>query len=352
MAPHMSPLAPSRFIRIASSGSTVSNDAGSVVSSTRSQSESGYLTWLISHSIVSPIYKHIESHQEKVLKSHGFIAETLPMGTLGNVTLHHFRGDASEGVCLVLGGLASKSPDHGEFLSKLTKPRGLDKRLSVVAMDLPGHGATTVRITPENIEECTEKALRYVQSQYPGRPIFLAGHSLGGFVATQLAVRTKMPLAGVALFCPAGAQIAYQDHCDFTHNLINAFEKPVERPSFLSFSSWRLYFQRLFIQERWFENPDFTSFLTGGTDPVVYKEQFTTPDDLNKILSKTPRVAVYWVEQDPVITMERHSGIYRDKGLIKQVASGNVHLCLVSEPQKCSDFVHREICQYQGPSSK
>src|SRR2546422_9400486 len=85
--------------------------------------------------------------------------------------------------------------------------RLVDGGFAVYAHDMRGHGKsegrrTFVRAFDEYLDDLTA-ALAVVREHEPGRPIFLFGHSLGGAVATLLAVTRTLPLEGDALSAPA-----------------------------------------------------------------------------------------------------------------------------------------------------
>src|SRR5690606_24139648 len=126
------------------------------------------------------------------------------------------------------------------------------------------------RISPKNLEVSATAVLDHIKATFPDRPIHLIGHSLGGFVATQLALRSPDPIEAVTLFSPAGAKIDYTEHCQFTDHLIHSFERPVEGPNPFSIPSWYQYFQRICTQERWQENPEFRNFLLDGKSTDIF----------------------------------------------------------------------------------
>ena len=72
----------------------------------------------------------------------------------------------------------------------------------VLALDLPGHGAST-RTIPADADEICEQVEATVVAQ-AGGPVVLAGHSFGGAIAVRLAARGRIDLRGLCLFAPAG----------------------------------------------------------------------------------------------------------------------------------------------------
>lgn len=80
------------------------------------------------------------------------------------------------------------------FLHQL---RRLDRTMNVVALDLPGHGQTpgpgrdTISAYADWVEE--------ILAEFPVKPFFLGGHSMGGALCQELALRSSLPLKGLIL---------------------------------------------------------------------------------------------------------------------------------------------------------
>ena len=75
--------------------------------------------------------------------------------------------------------------------------RGLSPSLQVLALDLPGHGASDP-IADASIESYTDAACTLLNTLDTG-PVFVAGHSLGGSVALALAARRPELVKGLVL---------------------------------------------------------------------------------------------------------------------------------------------------------
>jgi pimeloyl-ACP methyl ester carboxylesterase len=88
---------------------------------------------------------------------------------------------------------------HGAGMNARTwssQLRGLSAEHDVIAVDLPGHGAS--RLPDEaGMDEYVEAASAVLQDR--GGPVTIAGHSLGGAVALALAARKPDRLKGVML---------------------------------------------------------------------------------------------------------------------------------------------------------
>ena len=80
------------------------------------------------------------------------------------------------------------------FLHQL---RRLDRTMNVVAVELPGHGNTPGpgRDTISGHAAWMEEIL----SSFPIESFFLGGHSMGGAICQELALRSSLPLKGIIL---------------------------------------------------------------------------------------------------------------------------------------------------------
>jgi len=80
------------------------------------------------------------------------------------------------------------------FLHQL---RQLDRSMNVLALDLPGHGQTPGpgRDTISGYADWVEESL----TGFPVKPFFLGGHSMGGALCQELALRSSLPIKGLIL---------------------------------------------------------------------------------------------------------------------------------------------------------
>ena len=87
------------------------------------------------------------------------------------------------------------------FLHQL---RRLDRTMNVVALELPGHGSTPGpgRDTISSYANWVEKAF----SAFPFESFFLGGHSMGGAIALELALRSWSRIKGLILIA-TGAEL-------------------------------------------------------------------------------------------------------------------------------------------------
>jgi alpha-beta hydrolase superfamily lysophospholipase len=105
-------------------------------------------------------------------------------------------------VVVIHHGLKSHSDEYAEFARKLVA-----LGYAVYAYDMRGHGRSEgVRAALDDFEDLVEDLSIFmgrVRSREPGRPLFLAGHSVGGAVVTLFTLVRHPQLAGLVLLAPA-----------------------------------------------------------------------------------------------------------------------------------------------------
>lgn len=110
------------------------------------------------------------------------------------VLLHGYGGDLK-----TWSGLATRLSHHGA---------------EVLALDLPGHGATKLEVN--NIDDLINPVVLWLQKQ-DKKKIDLVGHSLGGFVATMAANAVKQAVRSLTLIAPVG--LGPEINHDFTDKM-------------------------------------------------------------------------------------------------------------------------------------
>jgi len=118
----------------------------------------------------------------------------------GNVQIAYEEAGRGPLICLLHGGMASSR-------SWAPVAESLGNNYHLVMPDLLGCGGSSpnpensLKIVPENARALSE-LLNHI-----GKPLVLAGHSLGGTVAFHLAMQHKLPLKGLVLFEPSLADV-------------------------------------------------------------------------------------------------------------------------------------------------
>lgn len=125
-----------------------------------------------------------KSPQEKVIQT--------PRGRVRIVTL---EGGAATPLLLLHGFGA-------DWTSWSLLARGLARTRTVHAMDLPGHGGSFKDVGTAPLDAIVEVVLAIVDEI--GGPAHVAGHSLGGLVATKAAVQVPEMFRSLSLLAPAG----------------------------------------------------------------------------------------------------------------------------------------------------
>src|ERR1700751_637888 len=111
---------------------------------------------------------------------------------------------ANAGAVVLFHGLAAN-----KYIMRYLARSFAELGLTVYVPDLPGHGRTGGRFTPDNAEDCGRSLLRGLSARgliVPDHTI-LAGHSMGGAIALRLAPEFRP--AAVIAFSPAPMRAAH-----------------------------------------------------------------------------------------------------------------------------------------------
>jgi len=116
----------------------------------------------------------------------------------------HWKPTSAEprGVVVIMHGLKDHTGHYAAFAARLAAAG-----YAVHAFDLRGHGRSAgPRVAPRtwnDYAEDLEQFLASVEKREPGRKVFLLGHSMGGAIATLVALEHQPRLAGLIVSAPA-----------------------------------------------------------------------------------------------------------------------------------------------------
>lgn len=126
--------------------------------------------------------------------------------------------DAGDGIKIAGYHWKAENPDHvvclihgiGEYAGRYERVAGAmnENNIAVVAMDLRGHGITSGKrghCAPRKaVLEDIDDLIRYAQEQYPGKPLILYGHSMGGNISMDYRKRGNLngELSGFLISAP------------------------------------------------------------------------------------------------------------------------------------------------------
>ncbi len=106
------------------------------------------------------------------------------------------------GVLVVMHGLKDHSDHYAPLASSLVA-RGF----AVRAFDLRGHGASEGRrVRVKRFDDYVDDLAAFVarvRTEYPDKPVFVMGHSMGGAIATLYAIDRQPQISGLILSGPA-----------------------------------------------------------------------------------------------------------------------------------------------------
>jgi len=91
----------------------------------------------------------------------------------------------------------------GDYLSWAFNQGAIAEDRPTYALDLPGHGGSTKDVGGGTLAELAQAFMDYLDAIDAG-PVHLVGHSLGGAIATTVALNAPDRVAGLTLIAPAG----------------------------------------------------------------------------------------------------------------------------------------------------
>lgn len=119
----------------------------------------------------------------------------------GDVTVRAVRGGKGDTTIVFLHG-------YSESLLSWRGPfDALAYRFKVASLDVPGFGVSDKPAGPYTLERQTARLADFLDRWTTG-PLILAGHSMGGELAMDLALRHPDRIVGLVLVSPAGAGVA------------------------------------------------------------------------------------------------------------------------------------------------
>lgn len=102
---------------------------------------------------------------------------------------------------LLVHGLGEHAGRYADWAARFNK-----KGVALLAFDLPGHGRSEGRWgvipSPDKVYDTIDTILREMNGAYPGVPLFLYGHSLGGGVVLNYLIRRKPAVTGAIVTSP------------------------------------------------------------------------------------------------------------------------------------------------------
>jgi alpha-beta hydrolase superfamily lysophospholipase len=128
--------------------------------------------------------------------------------------------DEIRGVVVLAHGLSEHSGRYQHVAARL-----VGERFAVEALDHRGHGRSEGSLAFVEVEDVVADLDRLVNAAattYQGLPLFLLGHSMGGLIAAEYAIRHQRKLTGLILSASLAALEAASPMTRLTARLISA----------------------------------------------------------------------------------------------------------------------------------
>lgn len=107
----------------------------------------------------------------------------------------------SRAAILLVHGLGEHAGRYADWAGRFS-----ERGVVLQAFDLPGHGRSEGRWgvvpSPEKVYDTIDSILQEMKEAYPGLPLFLYGHSLGGGIVLNYLIRRKPALTGAIVTSP------------------------------------------------------------------------------------------------------------------------------------------------------
>jgi len=121
-----------------------------------------------------------------------------------DMLIKHYRYDtasAPEAMMLLIHGLGEHAGRYSDWAKRFT-----DSGVGLRMFDLPGHGLSEGKrgVMPcyEKLYDMIDSELALIKNEYPGVPLFLYGHSLGGNIVLGFIVRRRPVINGAIVTSP------------------------------------------------------------------------------------------------------------------------------------------------------
>jgi pimeloyl-ACP methyl ester carboxylesterase len=209
----------------------------------------------------------------------------------------------------------------------------------VVAPDLPGFGGSTKPDAAYDLDAMTDRLADFLDRWTAG-PTVVVGHSMGGALATALALRRPDRVVAAVLVAPAGWDVGLGGIADTMY------------PSKARAIGWYLSSRALLLPEHdedWLAEPDSALDYSLTTDPAYRRsaarvlEQFDFRALRNDFRRVSQPVLLLWGTLDPVIPFALADSVARELPCVRLVAlPGALHRPQVEVP----DTVTAEILRF------
>lgn len=281
----------------------------------------------------------------------GLTTKTLRVGDV--VWSYSEGGQTHKPTLLLIHGIGN-SRDTWNLIA-----RHLSKQYHVIIPDLPGSGNTqTSKSFEMTLTHLTEQLRRFVEAAHIQKELHIAGHSVGGFIASLYASQYNYDTKSLFLISAGGVFKNNQTH--YLNNPAYLKQLLITQPGDLNFVMNKIMYNPPFVPNV-IKNQQEQLMITRSEDTT---KLITHLLDLNKLYSINTFAAmlknieaptlILWGKQDPIVNVEVATDLKasikhaRQPVILNQVG----HLPIIEAPERVTqnylDFL--ETLQRQQPT--
>ena len=169
----------------------------------------------------------------------------------GNVNfVYHWIPVETESVVVLIHGMAEHAARYARFAEFLAK-----NKIALIAEDHRGHGKTGLKAQTDGtgmpgfladkdgfnlVTEDIHEEILYAKKIFPGKKIFLLGHSFGSFIAQNVIEKYGDEIAKAVLCGTAGPRLLTVAFANFIGGIIKFFEGAKKQSRFMNFLTFGL----------------------------------------------------------------------------------------------------------------
>lgn len=210
----------------------------------------------------------------------------------------------------------------GDLDNWLFNVSALAEQMPVLALDLPGHGQSTARLPGASIEALAAFVAHFLDAVGVAQ-VHAVGHSMGGAIASQLALDAPDQVASVGLICSAG--LGDEINTGYTQGFVSAASRKELKPVLeMLFANPELVSRQLVDDVLKFKRLDGVTPLLEELGAALFADGHQKALPGLRLGDAHKPVLVVWGKDDRIIPAKHAS--YAPLGATVQVLDGAGHM--------------------------